>query len=231
MNLPQVIAAMRAAGLSDAEILKFVGSVDEERRAKAREGNRRRQAQFRERHRDARNGSNGVTGRDEALPGVTGRDASCAPAFSMGEDSTIPPVSPNGLTAPKGADDAKRGTRLSPDWKADSDDREYGRKLGFTDEQIDWLEEEFRNFWLGVPGARGRKLDWRRTFRNRLIDRAGLLKKGAMNGRPAKRPLADYARDLCEDVAAAVKEREARAALSLPDYGQRSGPPTDRGLS
>jgi len=28
--------------------------------------------------------------------------------------------------------------------------------------------EEFRDHWAGVPGARGTKLDWGATYRNRL---------------------------------------------------------------
>ncbi len=30
--------------------------------------------------------------------------------------------------------------------------------------------DEFRDFWCGVPGARGRKTDWAATFRNRVRD-------------------------------------------------------------
>jgi hypothetical protein len=28
--------------------------------------------------------------------------------------------------------------------------------------------EEFRDYWLAIPGQRGSKLDWDRTFRNRV---------------------------------------------------------------
>src|SRR5581483_1894564 len=97
MTLAETVAAMVAAGCTAEQIKVVVESVDEQRRAKAREGNRRRQAELRERK---RNGNNAVTGRDRALHAVTGRDEALradeprAPAFFIGEDSTIPPVEP-----------------------------------------------------------------------------------------------------------------------------------------
>lgn len=34
----------------------------------------------------------------------------------------------------------------------------------------DWWEE-FHDYWVGVPGQRGRKLDWAATWRNRVRER------------------------------------------------------------
>lgn len=70
MTLAEMVAAMTSAGCTAEQICAAVQKLDEERRAKSRDGNRQRQAKFRASH----NASNAVTGRDTALSGVTGRD-------------------------------------------------------------------------------------------------------------------------------------------------------------
>jgi hypothetical protein len=37
---------------------------------------------------------------------------------------------------------------------------------------LDKTLAEFHDYWKGVPGARGRKLDWPATFRNRVRELA-----------------------------------------------------------
>ena len=49
------------------------------------------------------------------------------------------------------------------------------------------LAEEFRNYWCAVPGARGRKLDWAATFRNRCLQRTGFHHPGARREGLARR--------------------------------------------
>jgi uncharacterized protein YdaU (DUF1376 family) len=68
---------------------------------------------------------------------------------------------------PKGNGHAKRkdaGTRLSPDSQPGSEYIAFAESLGLDAGPV-W--EEFRDFWVAVPGARGRKLDWLATWRNR----------------------------------------------------------------
>jgi hypothetical protein len=57
-----------------------------------------------------------------------------------------------------------RGTRLPENWMPSDEDRAFAADLG-----LDPVETavEFRDFWASVPGARGRKLDWSATWRNR----------------------------------------------------------------
>ncbi|WP_052336130.1 hypothetical protein [Mycobacterium canetti] len=38
----------------------------------------------------------------------------------------------------------------------------------FPDVDLDEVTEEFVDFWRAEPGARGRKLDWDATWRNRV---------------------------------------------------------------
>lgn len=82
----------------------------------------------------------------------------------------IPPVDPNGSTAPKGAD--RRGSRLPEGWYPSEDHKTEGRKLGLTEPEFDRIVDEFRNYWLSLPGPKSRKLDWSRTFLNRLREQA-----------------------------------------------------------
>lgn len=174
MTLADTVNAMVRAGCSAEQIRVFVADVDEARRAKARTGNRQRQASFRER----RNENNAVTNRDGPLAAVTGRDGALPRVEARAsvpygaEIVSIPPSEATPPQPPLGADDKKRGKRISPDWKPDADHRAEGRVLGLTNTDFIKIAEEFLNFWLSESGVRARKLDWDRTFLNRLRDQA-----------------------------------------------------------
>jgi hypothetical protein len=60
-----------------------------------------------------------------------------------------------------------RGTRLDPDWMPSEKDREFALSLGLNPDQVG---AEFKDYWLALPGAKGKKLDWAGTFRNRCRD-------------------------------------------------------------
>lgn len=96
-------------------------------------------------------------------------EPSRAPSEPPGE-----PSSARGRAATKEhvhvASSEPRGTRLAADWRPDAAERHYARERGLDPDRI---AEEFRNYWCAVPGARGRKLDWPATFRNRCLQRAG----------------------------------------------------------
>ncbi len=69
-----------------------------------------------------------------------------------------------------------RGCRIPDDWLPD---REYARNHGMSEPQIDMEAENFVNYWCAVPGARGVKLDWSATWRNRVL----FLTKDKFNGK------------------------------------------------
>lgn len=78
----------------------------------------------------------------------------------------------SGTQTPAGASDArssKRGTRLAVDWQPDEQDCEFAGSLGLGIGLGD-VAAEFRDYWIAVPGAKGCKLDWSATFRNRCRD-------------------------------------------------------------
>jgi uncharacterized protein YdaU (DUF1376 family) len=64
--------------------------------------------------------------------------------------------------AKEGASDGRRGTRLSADWQPSSDERGFAADLGIDP---DATADAFRDYWVAVPGAKGRKLDWPATWR------------------------------------------------------------------
>jgi hypothetical protein len=71
------------------------------------------------------------------------------------------------LPAPKPKAKAKagEGSRLPVGWYAKPDERQYAVLLGFSAEEIDGIEEEFRLWWPAQPGAKGRKADWSLTWK------------------------------------------------------------------
>ena len=64
----------------------------------------------------------------------------------------------------------KRGTRISEDWQPSQDDYNQALSMGLTVEQVDNEANKFRDYWIGVPGAKGVKLNWSATWRNRCRD-------------------------------------------------------------
>lgn len=74
---------------------------------------------------------------------------------------------------PNGHAKTARGSRLSADWQPNAEDREFARQCGLD---VERTAAEFRDYWVAVAGAKGVKLDWSATFRNRcraLAERAG----------------------------------------------------------
>lgn len=72
-----------------------------------------------------------------------------------------------------------RGSRLTDDWQPREEDREFVRGLGVDPAA---LRDEFVDFWTAVPGSRGLKLDWYKTYKNRAREIAG-RRKGRTNGK------------------------------------------------
>lgn len=86
-------------------------------------------------------------------------------------------------TSPKEGEDgslrtrAKRGMRVDA-WGPDEDDYQFAENLGLPAQRT---IEEFRDYWIAIPGQRGLKLDWKATFRNRCRE-LSQRKSGGING-------------------------------------------------
>lgn len=94
----------------------------------------------------------------------------------------------------RGADE--RGHRLPVDWAPDDDLKALAAGLGLD---VDRVLVEFRDYWRGVPGAKGRKLDWPATFRNRCRElaerRGGRPPPGGSKSPTVAQAMDDYRND------------------------------------
>jgi hypothetical protein len=77
---------------------------------------------------------------------------------------------------------ARSGCRIPDGFSASDEIREFA-KIHAPDVDLSAALAEFVDYWIGIPGQRGRKLDWNATFRNRLRDlQARTRKNGNSNG-------------------------------------------------
>jgi hypothetical protein len=79
--------------------------------------------------------------------------------------------SPESGTSP--GTDSARGSRLPEDWEP-SDAVKDDLRSKYPNVMLGFILEEFKDYWLAIPGQRGRKADWDRTFRNRVREVADL---------------------------------------------------------
>jgi hypothetical protein len=142
------IRALKAAGVSDSQILDAFIKADEERMARAREGNRVRQAAHR-----ARNANNAVT----PVTDVTESEQKKGPPDPLKEN-----ISPK-EKPPKGGQ--KKGARLPDDWQPSPADRDYGAKLGFSISEMDGMAEDLRLWASAAAGPAAIKRDWGSAFK------------------------------------------------------------------
>jgi hypothetical protein len=142
------IRALKAAGVSDSQILEAFIKADEERMARAREGNRIRQATHR-----ARNANNAVT----PVTDVTEPEQKKVPPDPLKEN-----ISPK-EKPPKGGQ--KKGARLPDDWQPSPADRDYGAKLGFSTSEMDGMAEDLRLWASAAAGPAAIKRDWGSAFK------------------------------------------------------------------
>lgn len=99
----------------------------------------------------------------------------------------------------------RRGCRIPPDFSVTEEHRRLAEEKHYI--CPDEIIEEFRDYWIGVPGSRGVKLDWDATFRNRMREKT--KPNGGTNGtRPQYENQYDRARRRIREEA----EREERAS-------------------
>ncbi len=84
------------------------------------------------------------------------------------------------------SDSSKKGSRLSENWTLPKPWEEWAVQQSLTEQQVRSQADQFRDYWIGVPGAKGIKLNWKATWRNRI---RGVLERGTyINGGPSVRP-------------------------------------------
>lgn len=195
--IPQtVLITLATIGLSSEQAETVVGMLQAVEKATAQDCGaaieaRRQADRVRKSRQRSRDNTPPVTGQDVISEVVTPR----LRAFSIGEEEELPPSSLRS-SAPKGADDGKRGHRLTEAWTPNAGHWALALSLGLSKQQFDDIATEFKNYWLSESGQRARKLDWDRTFTNRITDRAKHILKGMITN--GKRTVHDAARDLSE---------------------------------
>lgn len=190
MNIPDVLALMAAVGCTAAQRDEFVRLLTDSRRAKARDSGKRRQAVFRAK----RNACNALhplpSNADNALQALPPSRARVL--YAQKEEDIPPPSLRSG--APKGATAEKRASRLTDAWEPKEHHLAFANSRGISASQVREAAFEFKNFWMG-DGRR--KLDWDRTFTNRLLEVARRLEAKApsrpMGGRQADIDLIKWA--------------------------------------
>jgi hypothetical protein len=118
-----------------------------------------------------------------------------------------------------------RGTRLTAEWQPNDADRQFALDHHLDPEKT---RAEFVDFWIGVPGSRGTKLDWSATWRNRVRELAG--RNGGRNvqrsnGHQHQRPGRPNNGDaLIAGFTAALSERPESRLYRGDEAGRGDGP-------
>jgi hypothetical protein len=108
-----------------------------------------------------------------------------------------------------------RGSRLPDDFCLNSSMREWA-VLNTPHVNADDSLVEFVDYWRGVPGQRGKKLDWPATWRNRMRELEGRARRNG-NGNGTSQP-GTYQTPSERRNAATIRNREREAELrSLGD--------------
>ena len=85
-----------------------------------------------------------------------------------------------------GEDSARRGARLSAEWRPTPEGLDYALGMGLSQQLIAIEAEKFKNYWTAKTGANATKRDWEATWRNWIITamegRHGRA-KGSLTGR------------------------------------------------
>lgn len=117
-----------------------------------------------------------------------------------------------------------RGTRLESGAALSAADRQFARDAGMPEHLIETAWAEFVDYWIGVPGSRGTKLDWPATWRNRVRDL--LQRNWKPNGKHhGKRPRSIT--DAADDLIARAEMQERTLDLEPADYADIGGEESD----
>lgn len=197
MSTPISIAAkyLIAAGVMGDALVTALVEIETALRP-GKSANAERQARYRERNKALRN----VTSVTETLPSPLSPSFSPTPPITTPITPTIPE------TIAREPSKSKRGTRLSDDFEPDESCHKLAEKLLLTTAETQNAYDNFMDYWRAVPGAKGLKLDWQMTFKNRL--RTVAEWKGKQNGK-AKANTIKGGFDVIDAAVAELRQRES----------------------
>lgn len=141
-----------------------------------------------------------------------------SPSLSGAHSANAGPSAPTPAAAK--ATTGKRATRLAPDWRPTTEHVAYAAGLGFTAQQTTRMGEDFRDYWVAQPGARGTKLDWEATWRRWCrteADRQGIR---PASERPAARPTTPQ--HMTQDQIKAARQKDIEEQMARLDRLDRA---------
>jgi hypothetical protein len=144
-----------------------------------------------------------------------GRGTTFLSSFSESQQGMTEEGSKKKKTDKRSEDARARGQRMLAGAILTEEFRQAAIDLGAEPARAPDMWLEFVDYWVGVPGHRGVKLDWIATWRN---DVRRKLKQGRYNGQ-RQQSLGDIARDLADE----VRERERQAGFGGPLDHVRGG--------
>lgn len=100
----------------------------------------------------------------------------------------VPDAVPNGMPREREERDTNtarsRGSRIPQNFTATDELRQWAEEAGYGHLDLTAITASFNDYWLGVPGAKGVKLDWPATWR-------GWIRREASNPRAPRKPKVD----------------------------------------
>jgi hypothetical protein len=141
------IATLRAAGLTEAQVLRVIEIEQRERIEQKREAAKVRARNYRARH---------ASERDVTLLRRDARDARDATTY---KDTSLLPS----LEKKERKKERKKVHALSAQWVLTEADRNFAATRNWPQARIDSEEQRFRDYWLANGKA---KADWAATWRN-----------------------------------------------------------------
>jgi len=186
-SIAAVLEALAETGATPqmmAAAARKMADQEDSRRAEVREQARVRKQRQRIRERAETKQPDEIVEDASRVTCVTERDAcdvdTPAPLFppllpspqSLTNNPPIIPPSSENLARENAKKPDPKGSRLPPDWELPDDWLADARAIAFkakqpiNEQEIPSEADKFRDFWTAKPGAAGRKLDWRGTWRN-----------------------------------------------------------------
>lgn len=178
-----------------------------------------------------------VLGREDSPSVTNGHAPSQSVTLSLSEPSLAKPIDSAAAPVVERREKGRKGTRLPEGWTPSAGSyANVVKKTGQSQAEVLTALEEFCDFWRGVPGQKGCKLDWDATFRNRLREVWSKTRsKGFRSGRfpsspPANGPAnRDFAYAPGELEHARTKAQASQilspALAALVNFGR--GPPSE----
>lgn len=192
-TMQEIAAEMLSTGLSQhqlsllVELLSASSDIGRQSADAATEARRKRDREYQRKRRQIRETAEA---NDAATTPKTSSDNLPTSADACNLSSLLPVVGNEEVKGTSEKEDKKkkektggyaRGTRLPPDAQLTIGDLDFALALGMTEDQARKAWAEFVDYWIGVPGQRGTKLNWSATWRNRVRAVAG--KSGASDGK------------------------------------------------